>query len=130
MALAVAATALGACRARTDAAVLLPEMVGAWRRGALREVPVESAGEPPARGSIRNVIRAEYAGPGRAEVTLYELSSSAAALDAVQRFRPAPDTIFFQRDTRFVVVRWQGSPDRKALGAFVRAIEKSTSAGR
>jgi hypothetical protein len=128
--LAAAGVALAACRARTDNAALLPETVGPWQRSTLRELPAASAGEPPARGSIRSVFRAEYGGPAKAEVTVYDLSSSAAALDAVQRFRPAPDTIFFHRDSCFVVMKWQGSPDRKTLGEFVRAIEKSTATGR
>lgn len=128
--LLLCAAALAACRARRDAAVLLPETVAKnWRRTALRDVPASEAPEPPARSTVRRVVRAEYAGPGRIEVTLYELSSSAAALDAVQRFRHAPETVFFHRDEYFTLVQWEGT-EREAVAQFVRALEKHMAEAR
>jgi hypothetical protein len=77
---------------------------------------------------VRRLSEAAYAGPVNTTVSLFELSSSGAALDARQRFPPAPDTVFFNQDDFFVVVKWQGAPDRKALGEFVRALEKAVAA--
>ena len=54
---------------------------------------------------------------------VYQLTSSAAALDVVQRWRPAPDTVFFYSDRFFVLIQWQ-TADRKALQEFVGALEK------
>ncbi|HWQ54697.1 MAG TPA: hypothetical protein VN442_13515 [Bryobacteraceae bacterium] len=116
--------ALAGCRARKDAAAMLPEnLAGKWRRTGSREVPAAQAPEPPVRSTVRRVVRADYAGPGAVEVTVYELSSNTAALDAVQRFQHAPGTVFFHKDEYFTVVRWQ-SADREDVGAFVRALEK------
>jgi len=126
---AATAAALAGCGERPGTGARLPETVaGGWRRQDLRDVPAGDGGEVPAPTSVRRLTRARYGGPGDVEVSLYELASSAAALDAVQRFRPAPDTVFFYRDRYFIVVRWQGAPDRRALGAFVRALEKSVAA--
>jgi hypothetical protein len=102
---------------------LLPESLGVWRRTALQEVSNPADTDVIPRGSIRRVQKARYEGAGNADVTLYELTSSAAALDAVQRWRPAPDTVFFYRDEFFVVVKYQDA-ERKALNALVRDLDK------
>jgi len=118
------AAALAGCRARRDAAALLPETVGEeWRRTALRNVEPAEALEPPARSAVRRVVQADYKGPGEVEVTLYELTSSAAALDAVQRFPAAPGRVFFYKDEYFVLVGWRNA-ERQAVGEFVRALQR------
>ena len=116
--------ALTACRRAAErAAPALPAAVGAWRQTASRDVPPAEATEPLAKNTVRRAVAATYEGPGNAQVTLYELTSPASALDAVQRWRAQPNTVFFYKDNLFVVVRWQGA-DRKAIGDFVRALEK------
>jgi hypothetical protein len=45
----------------------------------------------------------------------------------VQRWRSAPDTIFFYADRFFVVVHWQ-SAERKALQDFVATLQKKLPA--
>ncbi|MFB3829237.1 MAG: hypothetical protein ACE15B_20890 [Bryobacteraceae bacterium] len=109
--------ALAACGGRDRAA--LPETVGGWRRvaGAQPQVPALL------QRSLRRASAAEYQGAGTATVSVFELASSAAALDAVQRWRPEPDAVIFHRDNYFVRVR-SSVPDRRALGAFMRALEK------
>lgn len=129
--LAAGAGAMAGCGSRPQGPPPLPETVaGGWTRTAMRELPASAGAEPPARATVRRLMEADYAGPANARVNLYELSSSGAALDAVQRFRSAPDTVFFYKDNYFAVVKWQGAPDRKALGEFVRALEKSVAAPR
>lgn len=117
--------ALTACRrADEPAGPALPETVaGGWRRTASRDVPPAEAPEPLAPKTVRRATSAGYEGPGKAEVTLWELNSSASALDAVQRWRPRPNTVFFYKDNLVVVVKWEGA-DRQAIGDFVRALEK------
>ena len=41
----------------------------------------------------------------------------------VQRWKPAPGTVFFYSGRFFVLIRWQ-TADRKALREFVGALEK------
>jgi hypothetical protein len=45
------------------------------------------------------------------------------ALDMAQRWKPAPDTVFFYNGRFFVLIQWQ-TADRKALREFVAALEK------
>jgi hypothetical protein len=65
---------------------------------------------------------ADYDGPGKLEARLYDLQSSALALDMVQRWRPSADTVFFYEKNYFVVVKWQQA-ERAALQSFVREIQ-------
>jgi hypothetical protein len=124
-----AGAVLAGCGAPSNRPLPLPETIaGGWTRTDLREMPPASGVEPPARATVRRLAQADYTGPAKATVTLYELSSSGAALDAVQRFPPAADTVFFYKDAYFAVVKWQGAPDRRAFGEFVRALEKSLAA--
>jgi hypothetical protein len=120
---ASAALAGGCGKPGVPRADVLPQALGEWRRTALSDGPLPETPEPIPRGSVKRVQTANYEGPGKVNVTLYELSSSAAALDAVQRWRPAADTVFFYRDEFFVVVKYRDA-DRKALNAFVRDLDR------
>ncbi len=116
------ATLLAGCgRKRVPRTNLLPEVVGDYKRTSLADASGENEVIP--RGSIERAQAAIYQGAGRLDVTLYELTSSAAALDAVQRWRPAANTVFFYRDEFFVVVRYQDA-DRKAVNIFVRDLDR------
>ena len=112
-----------ACRKAPPPRNLFPAaMPGGWRRTALRDMPPSEAPDPVPRTSITNLQTATYEGPGKLEARAYELTASAVALDLVQRWRPSADTVFFYRGRYFVVVKWEQA-DRKALQAFVRALE-------
>jgi hypothetical protein len=117
-----AAALIGCGRTNREIADPLPASVGVWRRSALSDAPAARDGVIPAT-SIRRVRKAVYEGAGNLQVSLYELTSSAAALDAVQRWRPAANTIFFYRDQYFVVVQYE-TADRKAINEFVRDLDK------
>jgi hypothetical protein len=99
------------------------EEIGAWHRTSISEPSPSAARILPAATSVERVRTASYEGPGKLEVHVYQLASSAAALDVVQRWKPAPDTVFFYSDRFFVLVQWQ-TADRKALQEFVGAMEK------
>jgi hypothetical protein len=111
------------CR-KSPPLALFPETVaGAWRRTAVREVPVSDAPDPVSRTSVIRLEAATYEGPGKLEARAYELTSAGVALDLVQRWRPSADTVFFYRGPYFVVVKWEQA-ERKALEAFVKEMEK------
>jgi len=115
---------LAGCRSALRAN-LLPESLGAWRRTALVPAASPEPGPIP-RGSIRRAQTARYEsqGAGAVDVVLFELSSSADALDAVQRWTPSADTVFFYRAEYFVVVRHAGA-DRKAVNLLVRDLNQN-----
>jgi len=85
--------------------------------------PAGSAPESIGKYGARAWWRASYHGPGAMTVELYELAAPAAGLDLVQRWRPVADTVVWYTPRYFVVVKWQ-SPDRNAVGAFIRALQK------
>jgi len=125
------ALALGACgRNAPPPADLFPETVAnVWRRAAVRNLAVSEAPDPVPRTSVERLQTAAYEGPGKLEARVYELSSFGVGLDLAQRWRPAADTVFFNRGRYFVVVKWQQA-DRKALQEFVRELEKRLPAAK
>ena len=126
-ALSLACTlALAACR-RAPAPDLFTEVVGTWHRTSVAELAVSKAPDPVPPDAIERIRAASYEGPGKLDARIYQLTSSAAALDVAQRWKPAPDTVFFYDDRFFVLVRWQ-SADRKALHEFVGTLEKTLNA--
>jgi hypothetical protein len=96
---------------------LLPARVAeVWARTSLHDIP-------PSPARARRAFEATYEGAGKLKADVYELHTSAEGLDMVQRWKPAPDTVFFYKDNYFAVVKWSQA-DRQALTAFVRALEK------
>ena len=89
----------------------------------MQSFPAGLAGEFMGKHGARGWWCASYAGPGSATVELYELAAPAAGLDLVQRWRPVADTVVWYTPRYFVVVKWQ-SPDRNAVAAFIRALQK------
>src|ERR1035437_5054140 len=116
--------ALASCR-RASAPMpdIFTETVGAWHRTFASDLPPSSAPGPVPPAGVERIRAASYEGPGKLDARLYQLTSSAVALDVVQRWKPAPDTVFFYKDRFFVLVQWQ-TADRKALHEFVATLEK------
>jgi hypothetical protein len=115
----VLALALSSCgRPPRSAGNLLPASVaGAWQRTSLRDIP-------PPKPTITRAFEADYQGAGKLTVDLYEAKVSGTAFEMTQHLRSAPDTVFFDKDRYFVVMKWQQA-DRPALTAFVRAMQKN-----
>jgi hypothetical protein len=116
--------ALVACASR-DAAPPLPDSASfGWQLKSTVETPKTAAPAPVRDLGFRKSWRAEYAGPGKALVDIYEVPSEANALEMIQKWRPAADTVTFFGAHYFVVVHWEGA-DREAVRALVGSLEKS-----
>jgi hypothetical protein len=114
----VLALVLSACSqpARSAASLLPASVGGVWQRRLLRDIP------PPKPGVVR-AFEADYEGAGKLTVDLYETKVSGTAFEMTQHWRASADTVFFDKGRYFVVARWEQA-DRKALTAFVRALQK------
>jgi len=112
------ALALGACKtAPREAGSLLPATVaGAWRRSSLRAIL-------PPQPKVTRAFEADYDGPGRVTVDLFEAVASGVAFEMTQHWREAADTVFFDKGEYFVVVKWRQT-DRQALKAFIRELQR------
>jgi hypothetical protein len=124
---ALALTMTACRRAEAPMPDLFPEHAGLWRRTSMRELKAAEAPDPVPQASIERIRVATYEGAGKLEARVYQMSTSAVALDLVQRWQSAPDTIFFFADRFFVVVRWE-SAERKELREFVSVLEKRLNA--
>ena len=102
---------------------LFAQVAGAWHRTSVRELPPSLAPDSVPPAAIERIRAASYEGPGKLDARVYQLTSPAAALDVVQRWRPAADTVFFYNGRFFVLIQWQ-TADRKALQEFVGTLEK------
>ena len=115
--------ALSACGRVEPMPDLFPALAaGEWHRTSLRDLSAGEAPDPLPRISIQHIRAAAYEGPGKLEARVYQLTSPAVGLDIAQRWHPSADTVFFNHDRYFVVVKWQEA-ERKALQAFVRELE-------
>ena len=114
---------LSAC-GRKPAAMpdLFPETVGAWHRTAASELTASAAPDGIDAAVVEKVRAASYEGPGKLDARAYQLTSSAVALDIVQRWHATADTVYFYQDRFLVVLKWQ-TADRKALQDFVAALD-------
>jgi hypothetical protein len=122
------ALALAACHREKDPMPdVFPQDAGPWHRTALRELRAAEAPDPVPPAGIERIRSASYQGPGKLDVRVYQMSSPAVALDMVQRWHAAPDTVFFYGGRYFAVVRWE-SAERKALHAFVGVLESKLNA--
>ncbi|MFN7999139.1 MAG: hypothetical protein U0Q18_36300 [Bryobacteraceae bacterium] len=106
----------GCGRLQRSPETLLPPVVDqVWQRRQVRETS-------PSPARAKRAYEAAYTGPGSLTAVVYELDSSAAALDLAQRWKPAADTVFFCEQNYFALVKWDRS-DRKALSGFVRGLQ-------
>lgn len=122
--LLVPACAACTSRKKREAESLAPATIGqVWNRKEIGELPPSHAVAPMTPGTTARVIHAVYEGPGRIHISVYDLKSSAAALDAAQRWKAAANEVFFYKQNYFVVVKWDRA-ERAALSAFVRGLEK------
>ena len=113
---------LSACVRRDPVPDLFTETIGQWHRTSQREVAPSQAPDLLPPSTVRQIRIATYDGPGKLEARLYRVTSSAVALDLVQRWPPSTDTIFFYEREFVVVVKWHEA-DRRALQEFVRELE-------
>ncbi len=119
-----AVLSLVACGAPREMPVLFPSVVAEfWKLKESAALPPSSAPENVRRLGLKRAERATYDGAGTITADVYELTSSAAGLELVQTWRPAADTVFFYKETYFVLVKWERA-EKPAVTAFVRALEK------
>lgn len=102
---------------------LFPESVGVWKLKQSSDLPASQIPEQIRRFGVRRAGTAEYEGNGILKVEIYELTSSAGALEVEQTWKPVANTVAFHEDSYFTVIHWE-STDRAAISAFVREMEK------
>ena len=121
--LLLAVCALAACgRKPVTMPDLFPETIGAWHRIAASDLTAATAPDGIDASLEEQSRSATYEGPGKLDARAYQLTSSAIALDLVQRWHATADTVYFYQDRFFVVLKWQ-TADRKSLQEFVAALD-------
>jgi hypothetical protein len=117
------AALLGGCGSKQFPPDLFPQTASVWNRVSLKNLPPASPPDPVPPAAIKRILSASYQGAGTLQARAYLLTSSAVALDLVQRWKSTPESVFFYRDEYFIVVHWREA-DRNRLHDFVRVIEK------
>jgi hypothetical protein len=116
--LILAVLVLAGCRSGVvQSPEMFPKTAGAWHRTSL-QISKEAA-----MPGTERVLMAAYEGPGKVEARVYQLRSAALAADVMRRWTPTADTVAFESDRFFVVVRWQAA-ERAALQEFVRGLQQ------
>jgi hypothetical protein len=120
--LLLAAVVLQSCASGPPAKPDIPESVSpGWKLSSL-DKSVLPAGVPT--GGSPECWKADYAGSGSAEVRICWYESTGNAFDSMQRARAEAQTVKFQEEHYFVMVKWNDVP-KASLTALVRAIQKA-----
>ena len=101
----------------------MPDSIAAWRRTAVRDIPIAEAPALVPREGVKRIREADYEGSGNLTARVYELTGEPLGLDLVQRWPPRPDTVFFYQRNYFAVVTWRRA-ERQELQKFVRELER------
>ena len=72
---------------------------------------------------------AKYDGQGNAELRICWYKATESAFEAVQRTRAEAQTVKFQEEHYFVLVKWNNVP-KVSLTALIRAVEKALKPAR
>lgn len=103
----------------------LPETASfGWKLKDVTETKRDAAPDTIRSLGITRSWRAEYAGPGVANVYVYATKAEASGLEMTQHWKPAAQTVTLFNAHYFVVIHWQVS-DRAAATALVGQIERS-----
>src|SRR4051794_35288041 len=105
------------------AAPLFPAEAGAWKLKQSGDLPPGQVPEGIRRLGLRRAGSATYEGAGTLAVEVYELTSSAAALEAEQTWKPAANTVGVHHDSYFTIIHWENA-DKAAVSGFVREMVK------
>src|SRR3954454_903046 len=100
-----------------------PTLGDGWRLQSTEPIPISAAPEGVQKYEMRRAQTARYEGSGTVSVAAFEMTSPAVAFEIVQKWRPVPDTVVFDKKNYFVIVKWENA-DRAALTSLVRALEK------
>ena len=114
---------LTGCADRSKTPPALPQTIAPdWQLGSV--TPANMAAEPEL---LRRNATASwvvlYRGANTAFVRIYRLKSSASGLDAVQKWKPAPNSVVFYTPRYFVTVEWRVN-DREALRLLIAKLEE------
>jgi len=117
------AVLLTACGPNPAAKPDLPQSVSpGWTLGSFGDALVPQ--ELPPGGTPPQCWKAQYAGPGSADVWVCGYKVTGGAFDAVQRARAEAQTVKFQEGRYLVLVKWNAVP-KTSLTALIRAIQKT-----
>ncbi len=122
--LALALLLICSCTSAPKAAEpLFPSEAGAWKLKQSGDLPPDQVPEGIRRLGFRRAGSATYEGAGNLAVEVYELTSSAAALEAEQTWKPVANTVGVHHENYFSVIHWENA-DKAAVSGFVREMVK------
>jgi hypothetical protein len=117
-----AAVLLDACAASPPPQPDIPDSISpGWKLLSLNKSALPSGVPPDGEPAC---WKADYAGPGSADVWICWYKATGNAFEAMQRARAEAQAVKFQEEHYFILVRWNNVP-RANLTALVRAIQKA-----
>jgi hypothetical protein len=97
---------------------------GGWKQKSSGPLDPSKRPEWMERLGLKDARQAQYSGPIDLEVFLFQMSSSAAALECTQLWKKSPSDSVMMKDNYFFVFRTE-HPNREMLMDFTRAFEKT-----
>ena len=120
----IAVALLVSCGSRPAAQPLTApaELPGGWRLEGSADLPSAEAPQLVRSLSLKRALRARYQGPASLTVTFFEMTTAPAAFELVQKWRPAPGTLFLHHKAWFLLIESPGSSNA-ALSQVATALE-------
>lgn len=121
---AILALFLASCQSESRPFAIPQMLEGGWRQASVSATVPSRQPEWMSRLGISKASTVRYDGSVEAEVDIYELRSSAAALECMQLWKRSPGESFLMKRNLFVVIR-STHPNREMVMDFSRALEKA-----
>jgi hypothetical protein len=113
---------LAACASSPPSKPDIPDSISpGWKLASLDKSALPSGLSPDGSPEC---WKADYTGQGSAETWICWYKASTNAFDAAQRARAEAQTVKFQEEHYFVLVKWNNVP-KASLTALIRAIQKA-----
>jgi hypothetical protein len=113
---------LNACATSPPPQPDIPDSVSpGWKLLSLNKSALPSGVPPDGEPAC---WKADYAGPGSADVWICWYKATGNAFEAMQRARAEAQAVKFQEEHYFILVKWNNVP-KASLTTLVRAVQKA-----
>ena len=108
---------------RAGSSDLPPDLNGGYRKVSSQPLPSGNVPELIRSMGLRAARTAQYEGPERFQVTVFEMNSGSSAFELAQKWKSEPGRIHFHKGSSFLLLESSGA-DNATLNRLAALVEK------